>query len=111
MSNERLSGKPDAPTHTEARWGGRVFRKQIPEQSEHRGLKQLGKSPDGNGQSLVDLSMAPSLISGITRDEIDTLSEASSIPPEYSLPEGGYSEVGPDYLSRVDRANRAEEGY
>lgn len=111
MSKERLSSKPVPHTHTESRWEGRVFRQQTPEKSEHRGLRQLGKSPDGNGQPLVDLSVAPSLISGITEDEINTLSEASSMPPECSLPEGGFSIHGADYLSRTRRSDRVEEGY
>lgn len=110
MSNERLSGKPFPDTRSESRWGGRIFH-QTPEQSEHRGLKQLGKSPDGNGQPLVDLSAAPSFISGITEEEVNILSEASSMPPECSLPEGGFSVHGPDYLSRASRADRKKEGY
>jgi hypothetical protein len=104
--SERLSRKPDPKTRTEKRWSGRVFRGQIPEETDIPGLKKLGRKDT----DLIDVSTAPGLISGLTPGEVQTLFDASR-DVECSLPEGGFSIVGPQHFVQTGRINRAGEGY
>ncbi len=92
-------------------WEGRVFVTQTPDHTSDPGLKRLGRPQVEEEEELIDVSMSPSMISGITPGEVDNLHMSTESPQDRFLPEGGFSIVGPDYLSQVGRADRAEEGY
>lgn len=108
-------------------WDGRVFVNQTPDHTSDPGLKRLAQ-PQVEGEEmgdltdeiptevlgeeeLIDVSMSPSMISGVTQGEVSNLHTNTKSPQDLFLPEGGFSVVSPDYLSRVGRADRAEEGY
>lgn len=108
-------------------WEGRVFVNQTPDHTSDPGLKQLAH-PQVEGEEagdftdeiptevlgeeeLIDVSMSPSMISGITPGEIDILHTSSLSHEVICLPEGGYSIVGSKHFSQVERTDRAEEGY